>query len=270
MFNNISFKPCKNNVGAIINLDLKKINESEIKSIKHILDEFGVIFFRNQNLTSENYIKFAKHFGECANYPMLKGLEGFSEITVVEKKPGEKIMFGEGWHTDSTYTKKPPKLTMLYSIKTPKKGKGNTQFASQYLSYEKLDDNFKKEIKDLKAIFSADGPISKTRDNRTAEKGTGVDPKSLSAEHKIVMINKNNKKKSIYLSPGHVTGIVGLNKEKSEKLLGYLFKHQVKPSFTYSFEWEPNCIAIWNNHAILHNPVNDFDEHRVMHRITVQ
>ena len=123
MFNNISFKPCKNNVGAIINLDLKKINESEIKSIKHILDEFGVIFFRNQNLTSENYIKFAKHFGECANYPMLKGLEGFSEITVVEKKPGEKIMFGEGWHTDSTYTKKPPKLTMLYSIKTPKMGK---------------------------------------------------------------------------------------------------------------------------------------------------
>ena len=65
---------------------------------------------------------------------------GYS-ITVVEKKPNEKIMFGEGWHTDSTYTPQPPKFTMLYSIKTPEKGKGNTRFASQYLSYESLDQN---------------------------------------------------------------------------------------------------------------------------------
>ena len=36
------------------------------------------------------------------------------------------ILFGEGWHTDSTYTKEPPRFTMLYSIKSPPKGKGNT------------------------------------------------------------------------------------------------------------------------------------------------
>ena len=51
MFNNISFKPCKNNVGALIELDLNNINDSQIKAIKHILDDFGVIFFRKQNLT---------------------------------------------------------------------------------------------------------------------------------------------------------------------------------------------------------------------------
>jgi taurine dioxygenase len=78
------------------------------------------------------------------------------------------------------------------------------------------------------------------------------------------------KKKSIYLSPGHVTNIIGLNEEESTELLNYLFNHQIKPEFIYSFEWEPNCIAIWSNHAILHNPVNDFNEHRIMHRITVQ
>ena len=270
MNKNISIKPFKNNVGAFIDLDLNAANKDQINNIKNALDDYGVIFFKNQNLNSENYIKFAKHFGELADYPMLKGLDNYPEITVVEKKPDEKIMFGEGWHTDSTYTINPPKYTMLYSIKTPARGKGNTRFASQYLSYENLNEEIKNKIGNLKAIFSADGPISKTRDDRTVEKGTGIDPKSLFAEHEIVRVNNQNNKKSLYLSPGHVTGIVGLKKEESKKLLNYLFKHQIKPEFIYSFEWEPNCIAIWNNHAVLHNPTNDFNEHRVMHRITIK
>jgi taurine dioxygenase len=270
MSNHNYIKPCKNNVGAFADIDLNKINETAIEQIKTAINNYGVIFFRNQNLTSTNYIKFAKYFGECADYPMLKGLDGYPEITVVEKKPQEEIMFGEGWHTDSTYTIQPPRFTMLYSIKTPKRGRGNTRFASQYLSYENLPLEYKTKIANLKSIFSADGPISKTRNNRTAEKGTGVDPKTLSAEHKIVITNGENKKKSIYLSPGHVTNIIGLNEEESTELLNYLFNHQIKPEFIYSFEWEPNCIAIWSNHAILHNPVNDFNEHRIMHRITVQ
>ena len=105
--NNINqIYPCKNNVGAFIDLDLNSVNVSNINIIKDAINDYGVLFFRNQNLSSKNYIKFSKNFGKCANYPMLKGLEDYPEITVVEKKPEEKLMFGEGWHTDSTYTQK--------------------------------------------------------------------------------------------------------------------------------------------------------------------
>jgi len=144
-------------------------------------------------------------------------------------------------------------------------------FASQYESYQKLPGELKEKIQSLKAVFSADGPISKTRNNRVAEKGTGIDPKSMSAIHSIIKTNANNKKKSLYLSPGHVTEIVGMDKGESKKLLNYLFEHQSKPEFVYGFEWEPHCLAIWSNHVMLHNPVNDFTGvHRVMHRITIQ
>ena len=172
-------------------------------------------------------MSFAKQFGQCADYPMLKGLDGFPEITVVEKKPDENIMFGEGWHTDSTYTKEPPQYTMLYSIKSPPRGKGNTLFASQYESYKNLPDEYKNKIEHLKAVFSADGPISKTRNNRVAEKGTGIDPKTMSAIHSIIKVNKRNNKKSIYLSPGHVTKIVDMEEKESKALLDYLFHHQL-------------------------------------------
>ena len=271
MYNLIQLKPCKNNIGAIIKRDLHTINEGIIDEIKIALDEFGAVFFRNQNLDSLSYINFAKKLGKCAEYPRLKGLEGFPEITVVEKKANEKIMFGEGWHTDSTYTKNPPKFTMLYSIKTPQRGKGNTLFASQYASYENLSGEYKKKIENLKAIFSADGSISKTVINRTAERGTGIDPTTLSAIHPIVKVNERNKKKSIYLSPGHVIKIIDMEKNASESLLKYLFQHQVKPEFVYEFEWEPNCLAIWSNYSVLHSPVNDFTGvDRLMHRITIQ
>ena len=141
----MNIKSCKNNVGAFIEIDLNFANESDINKIKKAVNEYGVIFFRNQYLTSENFVKFSKNFGKSADYPMLKGLENFPEITVVEKKLNEKVMFGEGWHTDSTYTLNPPNYTMLYSIKTPEKGKGNTRFASQYLSYESLNEELKKK-----------------------------------------------------------------------------------------------------------------------------
>ena len=271
MYNFIEVQPCKNNIGAFININLNDVNNNIINEIKISLDEFGVIFFRNQSLSSSSYVSFAKNLGEFADYKRLKGLDGFPEITVVEKKASEKIMFGEGWHTDSSYTKQPPKFTMLYSIKIPGKGKGNTLFASQYASYKNLLKQDKKKIENLKAVFSAEGPISKTLTYRIAEKGTGVNLKSLSAIHPIIKVNERNKKKSIYLSPGHVTKIVDMDEKESTALLKYLFEHQVKPEFVYGFEWEENCLAIWSNYAVLHSPVNDFTGvHRVMHRITIQ
>ena len=139
------------------------------------------------------------------------------------------------------------------------------------LSSANLSKIDQKKIENLKAVFSAEGPISKTLAYRIAEKGTGVNPKSLSAIHSIVKINERNKKKSIYLSPGHVIKIVDMNDNESSSLLKYLFEHQVKPEFVYGFEWEPNCLAIWSNYAVLHSPVNDFTGvDRVMHRITIQ
>ena len=271
MYNFIEIQPCKNNIGALINIYLNDVNNDIINEIKISLDEYGVVFFRNQSLSSSSYVQFAKKLGECADYKRLKGLDGFPEITVVEKKANEKIMFGEGWHTDSSYTKQPPKFTMLYSIKTPEKGKGNTLFASQYASYENLSKEDQKKIENLIAVFSADGPISKTIAYRVAEKGTGVNPKSLYAVHLIVKVNERNKKKSIYLSPGHVIKIVNMDEKESALLLKHLFEHQVKPEFVYEFEWEENCLAIWSNDTMLHSPVNDFTGvDRVMHRITIK
>ena len=168
-----------------------------------------------------------KKFGKLANYPRLKGLnKKYPQITVVQRKSTDKgPSFGEQFHTDSIYTKKPPRFTMLLSKLVPKKGQANTDFCSQYLAYEKLPANFKRKFKNEKCIFSSEGPISVTRLEREKEKGKKV--KELISKHKL--IRKINNKYTLYCSPGH---FIQFNNSKIDKKLKiYLFKHQLKKSF---------------------------------------
>ena len=257
--------PNKKNIGAELICDLNKINNSSLKKIKYALSKYGMIYFRNQKLNSDHYVKFAKKFGKLANYPRLKGLnKKYPQITVVQRKSTDKgPSFGEQFHTDSIYTKKPPRFTMLLSKLVPKKGKANTDFCSQYLAYEKLPANFKRKFKNEKCIFSSEGPISVTRLEREKEKGKKA--KELISKHNL--IRKINSKYTLYCSPGH---FIRFNNSKiDKKLKTYLFKHQLKKSFQYSLEWEKNQLAIWDNRSMLHQ-ATAFKGNRIMHRITVQ
>ena len=258
--------PGKKEIGAQINCDLKKIKKNHIKKIKYALQKYGMIYFRNQSLSSSNYLKFAKKLGVPADYPRLKGLSSkFTKITVVERKSKDKgPSFGEQFHTDSIYTKKPPRFTMLLSKLVPRKGQANTEFSSQYLAYENLPHSLKKKLKNLKAIYSSEGPISITTKERAKEKGK--EKKELISKHKI--IKKINRKLSIFCSPGHFIGFNNLNKKEEIKLKKFLFKHQIKKQFQYSLEWEKNQLAIWDNRSMLHQ-ATPFRGDRIMHRITI-
>ena len=256
----------KNKIAAEIKCDLKNLKNLELKKIKETLNNFGMIYFKNQNLSSSNYLKFAKKLGTLADYPRLKGLNSkYNKITVVERKVTDKgPSFGEQFHTDSIYTKKPPRFTMLLSKLVPKKGLANTEFSSQYLAYKSLPQNIKKRLKNLKATYSSNGPISVTTQEREKEKGKQKN--ELISTHKI--IKKINKKLSIFCSPGHFISFNNLNKKEEITLKKYLFRHQVKKKFQYCLEWEKNQLAIWDNRSMLHQ-ATPFKGNRKMHRITI-
>ncbi len=270
MIKNYKFKiiPCNKNIGAKINCNLKLVNKKQIELIKKTLNKYGIVYFRNQNLDSKSYILFAKKFGQIADYPMLRGLSSkFPEITVVERKVSDKgPSFGEQFHTDSSYTKKPPRFTMLLAKLVPARGLGNTEFASQYLAYKNLPKIYKKKFENLKAVFSSSGPISITRLEREKEKGTGKS-KDFKAIHNIII--KINNHKAIYCSPGHVENFLNINIKDDKKIKNFLFKHQIKKKFVFAFEWEKNSLAIWDNRSMLHQ-ATPFNGNRIMHRITIK
>ena len=121
---NISITNSKNNVGAYINdIDLKNLDQDKAEEIKKALNQFGVIFIKEQNLDPESYQNFAKSIGQPVVYPRLKGLdEKFPFINVIERKPDDKnLSFGSSWlHQDTSYLADDrPRYTMLMGIEIP-------------------------------------------------------------------------------------------------------------------------------------------------------
>ena len=262
----IEFKPTDNEVGCFIYTNLKNVKKNQINEIKNLLNKYGVLFFKNQSLSPEEYINFSSNFGTPAKYPMLKPHKDFKNIYVIERKKTDTgKSFGEGPHTDSSYLKSPPKFTFLQAVEVPNEGKGNTLFYNQFLAYEALPEEIKQKIENLKGIFSSQGKIAQTRELRMADHGTSG-TKEIKSEHKLVQ--SIDGRKTIYCSPGHVVGIVNLYSEQ-EKLISFLSSHQVKENFSYSFSWKKGDIALWSNRSMLH-AATAFNGDRKMFRITIQ
>jgi taurine dioxygenase len=240
------------------------------REIRDALLQNQVIFFRDQDLSPEQFMAFAQMLGQPIEYPFVKGLEGFPCVIEVKKLEHEKVNFGGIWHSDTTYLPQPPMGSMLLAKEVPPYG-GDTLFANQYLAWEALSDTMQRLLEGLVGISSsAKADVSKTREDRIKSDGKDSAPQSHLAHHPLVRTHPETGRKALYVNVAHTAGIVGMTDAESAPLLHFLFQHQVKPEFTCRFVWQPHSLAVWDNRCTQHNPVNDYHGfRRVMHRITL-
>jgi len=232
--------------------------------------EHGVVFFREQALDSEAFMRFAHAMGEPIEYPFVRGLPGFPYIIEVKKLEHERTNFGGMWHTDTSYLDCPPSGTMLLAREIPPYG-GDTEFASGIAAYEALSDGLKATLDPLRGVSSsAKADVSKSREDRVATDGRPEARTAYEAEHPVVRTHPETGRKSLYVNGGHTVRFAGWTEEESAPVLAYLFRHQQRAEFTCRFVWRPGSLALWDNRCVLHNPVNDYHGfRRVMHRITL-
>jgi taurine dioxygenase len=231
--------------------------------------EHVVVFFRDQELSSAEYMAFAKRIGRPIPYPFVRGMEGFPEIIEVKKLEHEKVNFGGIWHSDTAYLEVPPMASMLLAREIPPRG-GDTLFANMYLAYETLSEGMKRILASLVAVnASTKADVTRTREDRIRTDGQDART-SYEAEHPVVRTHPETGRKALYVNVGHTVRFRGMTEEESAPLLSYLFQHQVRPEFTCRFVWRVGSIALWDNRCAQHNPVNDYHGfRRVMHRITL-
>ena len=260
-------------IGAEISgIELRReLSDEAIAEIRRAWLDHVVIFFRDQPLTNAQYLAFAERIGKPVEYPFIRGLEGFPTITPVIKLEHERVNFGGIWHSDTTYLEQPPMGTFLIARELPPAG-GDTLFANQYLAYDALSDGLKQTLAGLIGVSSsAKADVSKTREDRLADNPTARAKEVLEAEHPVVRTHPETGRRALYVSGAHTVRFKGWTEAESAPLLEYLHRHQVKPEFTCRFQWRPDSIALWDNRAAMHFPVNDYHGHRrVMHRITLQ
>ena len=269
----LSVKRVSGALGAIISgVDLREpLSAALAADIRGALLEHQVIFFRDQPLSPQQYLAFARAMGEPVEYPFVKGIEDYPEIIEVKKLEHERTNFGGIWHTDTAYLECPPMGSMLLAREIPPYG-GDTLFANQVMALDALSPTLRGVLEGLRGVnSSAKADVSRTREDRI-KGGDGRDDarKEYVAEHPVVRTHPETGRKSLYVNTAHTVRFAGMTEEESAPLLRYLHEVQIRPEFTCRFAWEPGSIAFWDNRCALHNPVNDYHGfRRLMLRITL-
>ena len=267
----IQVRPDSGALGAEIGgVDLAQgLDDETVAAIRSALLEHLVIFFRDQNLTSAQYMVFAEKFGELSEYPMISGIEGYPKIIPVTKLEHETINFGGIWHSDTTYLENPPMGTMLLARELPPRG-GDTLFANQYMAYETLSEGMRKMLDGLTGVNTSTlATASRTREDRLKDHPHQEGARDFSAEHPVVRRHPETGRKSLFVNVGHTERFKDMTVEESAPILNQLFRHQVQERFTCRFTWRPGSLVFWDNRAAQHNAINDYDGfRRIMHRIT--
>jgi taurine dioxygenase len=269
----LSLSPVASALGVEIGgVDLSRpLGGETVTALRQALLDHLVIFFRDQHLTPEQYFAFARTMGEPMEYPFVKGINGFPLITPIVKEAHERTNFGGVWHTDTAYLPEPPKATMLLALEVPPIG-GDTMFASQQMAYESLSDGMRATLDTLTGINSSVNAAGiRTRVDRDVPAIGNSGEHGYIAEHPVVRTHPESGRKALYVNRGHTVGFRDWSPEESQPLLNYLFAHQVKEEFTCRFRWRPGSLALWDNRAVLHYPLNDYHGHRrEMLRITLK
>ncbi len=245
-----------------------------LAEIRRALLENLVIFFRDQDMTPERMLRFARNWGDIHRHPYIAGMPDYPDVLELNKRASDKRNFGGDWHTDQMFAPKPAMGTMLWAKQVPDAG-GDTLFANMYQAYETLSDGMKALISDIRGMCVGDkkksGATRAAVNAATISMTTLEPPPDMPREsaHPLVRTHPETGRKSLYIG-GHVHYLENMTREESAPLIDYLYEHSHRPEFTCRFRWRKGSLAFWDNRCTQHFAINDYPaETRIMHRVTI-
>jgi len=205
-YDHILVAPLATQVGAEISgVDVAtRPGEAVLAEIRRALGEYGVVFFREQRLTPEQHIAFARSFGDINVNRFFAAVPGYPMIAEVRKEPEQQRNIGNGWHTDHSYDEAPALGSMLYAREVPKTG-GDTLFASMYAAYDALSDGLKSTLEGLRALHSSRhvfGPAAAARRGDLEGRIRNAELATQDAVHPVVIRHPDTGRKALYVNPG--------------------------------------------------------------------
>lgn len=272
-YRHIEVSPLCGALGAeLTGVDLSKdLSDDVMAEIRRALNEYLVIFFRDQNLTPDQQKNFGRRFGTLNIHPVYEPLEGHPEILPVVKEADALDNIGDTWHSDATFLPEPPMGSILYAREVPPFG-GDTLFANMYLAYEMLTDGMRRMLTGMSAVHS-DAILTADNSERNATRSTKLKAGKLEVKetvHPVIRTHPETGRKGLFINEPFTDRFEGMSKKESQPILEYLLNHIKSPQFTCRFRWQVGSIAFWDNRCTHHYALNDYHGHRrEMHRVTV-
>ncbi len=267
----LAISPLTPTIGAVISgLDLAKpLDGGELAALRAALLDWKVLFFRDQDITTEQHLAFARQFGELEVHPFAPHKEGYPEVLAIthdrERRGRENT-----WHSDVTWRIEPSLGSVLRAIEVPPVG-GDTLFADMYAAYEGLSDKVKEQIEGAVAIHDfAHFRRGLRKAGKSEEEIEAFNQAYPMVEHPVVRTHPETGRKAIYVNAAFTQHIVGLEKAESDALLTHLYAQAAVPEYQCRFRWETGSVAFWDNRASQHYAASDYwPAVRRMERVTI-
>ncbi len=267
----ITVSPLTPTIGAEIGtIDLAHPLDGTTKAaLRQALLDWKVLFFRDQDITTEQHLAFARSFGELEVHPFAPHKEGYPEVLAITHGPGNKGKENT-WHSDVTWRLEPSLGSVLRAQEVPQVG-GDTLFADMYAAYAGLSDAIKAKIDGAQAVHDFTHFRTGMRKRGVSEdKIAEFNEKYPSVEHPVVRTHPETGRKCLYVNAAFTLHIVGMEKAESDALLKHLYAQAAIPEYQCRFRWRANSIAFWDNRASQHYAASDYyPAVRRMERVTI-
>ncbi|MDC3343789.1 TauD/TfdA family dioxygenase [Pseudomonadales bacterium] len=268
-----------NFVAEIQEIQLDRITDSEFERLYAAWLQYGVLRIRNQDLDDEQLQAFSQRFGPLEEAPFGRMPEAekakiknrfvttLSNIKVDGKPIGGLGNDEATWHSDMTYSETPPPASLLLGIEIPDQG-GDTHFADQRAALAALPAVLRQRIESLSVKHNAaHTSVGKLRPGFEAFD----DPRDApGAIHPMIKTHNETGKPALYLGRREWAYIPGMTVEESDDLLDALWTYVAIKEITWTQQWQPFDLIIWDNRCVMHRR-DGFDQNsrRYMRRCQV-
>jgi taurine dioxygenase len=264
---------------AVEGADLsQQLDEAGFRAIEQAFFDGQVLAIKGQHLEPAQFLAFARRFGRPEPHVIDQfHLPGHPDILILSNrvKDGKPLGLADAgtyFHTDYSYLDVPARVTMLYSLETPREG-GQTKFANMYAAYDDLPDAMKRRIEPLVGLHHYGNRDDVNEESRTAaSKLTGAQKDKMNwVRHRLVRTHYGTGRKALYAVSGSSFGIEGMPDDEAVDLLDELKAHALQDRYRYSHRYEVGDVVLWDDLATLHSAsLTDPTQPRTLWRITVK
>ena len=259
----IEVTPITSSIGAIIEgVDLRKTLAPEtVRELRRVWLDRGVIFLRNQDIGEEQLEAFVGYFGTPITEPSNASYGADPEAPPVHAGDSAPIKdVATRWHADATWLEKPPAATALRMVEIPPVG-GDTCWANVTQAYEDL-------APPLRTLFDQ---LSAVHWMAPSLEAMGMEAQDDSVEfvHPAVAVHPETGRRALFVSEGWTKCLEGLPPVQSMHLLALVYDHIRSPVYAMRWRWAPGDVAFWDNRAVQHFAVPDYESGRILQRVVI-
>ncbi|MDG2005567.1 MAG: TauD/TfdA family dioxygenase [Novosphingobium sp.] len=257
----IKVTPITPSIGAVVEgVDLREpLDEETVRQLREIWLDRGVIFLRDQGISEEQLERYIGYFGTPITEPSNVSYGAPSDAPPVHSGDSGLVKaVAERWHADASWLAEPPAATALRMVQIPEVG-GDTCWSNVTQAYEDL-------IEPLRALLDSLDAVHWMAPSLAA---MGVDAQDDKTEytHPVIAVHPETGRRALFVSEGWTKCIVGLPASQGSHLLALVYDHIKSPHYTMRWRWAPGDIALWDNRAVQHFAVPDYDSGRIIQRV---